>query len=695
MTPPSHLRTFFAPRSVALVGIPGDSASPLARPLRALRCFGFPGSIFPVNPKYTELDGLKCYPRLGDLPEPVEMAWISVPALRVTEVLEECVALKIRSLVIATAGFAETGAEGALSQSALSRRAREAGITLLGPNSIGFVNAWDRVPLSFSGALELPEISPGPLAIVSQSGGLGGSVLNRVLDRRLGVTYMISTGNEGGITLSDCLEFLAEDERTRAIILIVEQVRDGERFRAAAGRALERGKPVIALKLGVSEAAARLALSHTGALVGSREAWEAVAGQLGFFLTEDLADLPDLAAWSLRTPPVKGNRVGVVTSSGGAAVQIADQIERHGLTLPPLSRETGGRLARILPAYATAANPLDVTAGLPEATFAGALSAFAESAEFDALLLPMTMLVGEPVRQRVATIARVARGLQQPLAAAWLGGSLAEEGGRLLNEAGVACFSSPASMVRALAAGWKWTRTRDAWLSRTPVTAAPVRIQGSGVMPYGEGCALLARFGIPLPAQRLARSVSEAAATAREIGLPVALKLVGPDFAHKSDAGALHLHLRSQREVGAAARRLLDLAKGKTWDGLLVQEMVEGLEAVVGVTRDPTFGLLLLVGPGGIHAEILPGHACRPLPVSPEEVEAMVDEVPAFRLLSGHRGAPPKDRQALVDAILGVARLAASLGDQLGELDLNPLIVRDAGQGVRAVDALVVLAPSP
>ena len=677
------------------MGIPGDPTSPLARPLTALRRLGFPGKIFPVNPKYAELDGLKCYPRLGDLPEPVDMAWISVPALRVMEVLEECISLEIRSLAVVSAGFAETGGAGALNQAALSQRARETGITLLGPNSIGFINAWDRVPLSFSGALELPDIAPGPLAIVSQSGGLGGSVLNRAQDRRLGVSYLISTGNEAGITLSDCLEFLVEDDRTRAITLIVEQVRDGERFKAAAARALERGKPIIALKLGASETAARLALSHTGALVGSRRAWEAVALQLGFILAGDLSELTDLAVWCIRARPVMGKRVGAVTSSGGAAVQLADQLERHGLALPPLSRDTAQHLTQILPAYATAANPLDITAGLPEAVFARALQAFAADPDFDALLIPMTMLVGEPVRERVATITRVAREVEPPLAVAWLGGSLAEEGGRLLDEAEVARFTSSASMVLALRSTWDWTAARTAWLAREPVTAAPLRVNGRGVMPYADGCALLQRFGIPLPAQRLVRSVTEAVAAAKEIGLPVALKLVGPDFTHKSDAGGLSLHLASQREIRNTAKRLLDLAKGRACEGLLVQEMVGGVEVMVGVARDPTFGPLLLVGPGGIHAEVLPGHACRPLPVSREEGERLLDEVPALRLLSGHRGAPPRDRGALVEAILSVARLAGALGDQLGELDLNPLVVQDAGQGVRAVDVLMVLSERP
>lgn len=387
--------------------------------------------------------------------------------------------------------------------------------------------------------------------------------------------------------------------------------------------------------------------------------------------------------------------MGAVTSSGGAAVQLADQLERHGVTLPPLSRETAQRLTQILPAYATAANPLDITAGLSEAVFARALQAFAADPDFDALLIPMTMLVGEPVRERVATITRVAREIERPLAVAWLGGSLAEEGGRLLDEAEIARFSSSASMVLALRGAWEWTATRTAWLAREPVTAAPLRVDGKGVMAYIEGCALLQRFGIPLPAQRLVRSVAEAVTAAKEIGLPVALKLVGPDFTHKSDAGALSLHLSSQREIRNTAKRLLDLAKGRAWEGLLVQEMVEGVEVMVGVARDPTFGPLLLVGPGGIHAGVLPGHACRPLPVSREEVERLVDEVPALRLLSSYRGAPPRDRGALVEAIVGVARLASALGDRLGELDLNPLMVQDAGQGVRAVDVLMVLSERP
>ena len=353
----SRLCNFFTPKAVALIGIPGDTSAPLARPLVALQAHGFEGRIYPINPRHDHLAGLRCYPSLAALPETPDLAWISVAGARVLGVLDECVQEGVRRAVIVSAGFAETDDAGRLRQSAITERARRSELTVLGPNSIGFANLWDRVPLSFSMAVTTPVLLPGDIAIVSQSGGLGGSVLNRLQDRRLGVSYFISTGNEADVGLTECVDFLLDDPRTKAIVLVLEGIRDGEEFVRVAGRALERDTPIVALRLGLTSVGGRLARSHTGAIVGSRRAWDAVVKRVGIVDVTDVAEIADALTWSRRANAGPGRRVAVVTSSGGAAVHLADRLTDAGFELPPLGSETAERLHGILPGYATSSQP--------------------------------------------------------------------------------------------------------------------------------------------------------------------------------------------------------------------------------------------------------------------------------------------------------------------------------------------------
>lgn len=693
MTPlEARLAPLLAPRSVALVGLPGDPRAPLARPLHALRRHGFPGRIYPVNPRHGSIDGVPCYPALGALPEPPDVAWVAVPEARVAAVLDECAALGIARVVVAAAGFAESGPEGATRQQALAARARDGGLTILGPNSIGFVNVWARVPLCFSAAVDAAALLPGEVAIVSQSGGLGGALLNRLQDRRIGASFLISTGNEADVTLAECLEFLLDEPRTGVVVLVVEGIRDGARFRQAAARALEAGKPVIALRLGTTEVGARLARSHTGAVVGSRQAWRAVADQLGLIVVEDAAEVVDAVVWTTRARATPLRRVAVVTSSGGAAVHLADALTHAGGELPALPAPAAARLRALLPPYATVGNPLDVTAGLADETFAAALEAVGQAGEVDALLLPVTMLAPEQATARLRAVGAVAATVPSAVAVCWLGGSVTAAGVEAADRAGLAAFTAVGPMVRTMAAVRAHRAVRARWAGRAVLGPPPaIAVEETGMLSYAASCRLLEGAGIALPRQALVGDVAAARAAARALGYPVAVKVVGAGFAHKSERGAVRVGLATDAAVAEALAALAALSPGAGREGFLVQEVRTGVEVLVGVVRDPTFGLLLTVGPGGTATELADDHRALPLPATADELAALIASVPSLRGLGGHRGRPPADVEALVDLALRVGRLAEALGPRLRELDLNPVLVGPRGEGAVPVDVLVVL----
>jgi acyl-CoA synthetase (NDP forming) len=681
----SRLAAFLAPGSIALVGVPSDLTRAGARPLLYLQKHGYPGQIYPVNPRHAAIGGLRAYPTLTDLPERPDTVWIGVPGADVLPVLEEAARLKVPNAVIMTSGFGETDQLGVVREGQLRDIADAAGMTVLGPNMLGFVNCWERVPLTFSSAGAVERLVPGALGIASQSGALGGVVANRAFDRLVGVSAMVSTGNEIGVTVSECLEYFVEDERTRAVALVVEGIRDGARFRAAAARLLEAGKPLVALKLGRSSTGRRNALTHTGALAGSHEAWRALARQLGIVEVETFEDLVEIGGFLSREGRVAGRGVGVVTTSGGASIMLADQLEAHGVPMPRLTPSTVEALGRLLPDYArTRDNPVDVTAGLSEPLFGRVLETLVADPGLDGVVVALTSGGAE----RARNLARVALAADKPVVACVLGGSVIEGGRVVLDEQAVGCFRSPVSLARALAAGRAVAEARAHWRR----DAAAPRRRAVRVTPprgYADLAALARRAGVPLVDQALVATPLEAARAARRLGFPVAVKVVSPDVAHKTEVQALALGLDTAGAVRQAATRMLRSVRGARIEGLLVQRMVRGVEVLVGVTRDPTFGPLLVVGAGGVEAELLGDTACRPLPVSRREIARMLDEVRTLRRLRGFRGEPAADLPALVRAIAGVARLAEMLGNDLTSLDVNPIMVGPRGRGAYAVDFLL------
>jgi acetate---CoA ligase (ADP-forming) len=686
----ARLAAFLAPRSIALVGVPGDLARPGARPLVFLLKHGYSGRIFPVNPRRTEIGGLRAYPALADLPERPDTVWVGVPGPDVLGVLQEAGRLRIPNAVILTAGFGETDADGRRREQALQAVAARDGITVLGPNMLGFINFWERIPLTFSAAGGLDRLLAGGLGVVSQSGALAGAVVNRADDRLVGMSAMVSTGNEAGITLAECLDYFADDPRTQVVAMIAEGIRDGARFRTAAARLLEAGKPLVALKVGRSEAGRRNALTHTGALAGSHAAWRAVARQLGIIEVDTFDDMIEIAAYHARERrPVTG-RVGVLTTSGGASIMLADQLEARGLRMPRLSAPTVAGLGALLPEHArTRDNPVDVTAGMPEGTFEKVLATLVADAGLDVLITAVTGAAGV---ERAQTVVRVARATDTPVVACWLGGSQTEDGLRVLDAEGLPAFRNPRTAAAALASALDVAAARAAWRGRRPLTAPPI---AGADESYAALSALARRAGVPLAAEALVATPAAAARAARGLGFPVAVKVVARDLPHKSDVGALALNVPNAPAVSRIATRLLRRARGTAVEGLLVQPMAPaGVEVLVGVTRDPTFGLMLVVGAGGVQTELLADTTSRPLPVTRAEIVAMLGEVRSLRSLEGVRGAPAADVPALVQAVAGVARLAQALGDRLRSLEANPVIVQPRGKGAVAVDLLVSLSPA-
>jgi acyl-CoA synthetase (NDP forming) len=427
---PAGLARLFTPRSIALVGAPGDLSRPGARPLHFLLRHGYRGRVYPVNPGHRMIGGLPAYPALDALPERVDVAWIGLPAAQTVQAIQACGAARVPFAVVLSAGFAETGEGGVVEQARLVATARDAGVRLLGPNTVGFVNAWDRVALTFSTVGKLEALVPGPVAVLSQSGGLGGCLLDRAAERSLGVGLFVSTGNEADLSLADYLDWLVEDGRARAIACLVEQVREPERVRAAVGRAVARGIAVVALKLGASATGSRAARSHTGALAGARDAWRAWARSTGLLEVTELDHLVETAAHLARAPALAGPRMAMATSSGGIAVLVADALEPRGFAFAPLREETVHRVQALLPSYVTVANPLDITAGLPDETFGDALAAVARDPGVDVVADPRHRGRGGLALGAEHVIRRLAR---PPLVVCWPGGTLRREGARSMS----------------------------------------------------------------------------------------------------------------------------------------------------------------------------------------------------------------------------------------------------------------------
>jgi acyl-CoA synthetase (NDP forming) len=684
---PEGLGRLFAPSAIALIGVPGDLSRPGARPLHFLRRHGYAGRIYPVNPGHRVIGDLPAFPSVDALPERPDVAWIGLPAAQAADALVACGRARVPFAVVLGAGFAELGEPGIAKQANLVEAARQAGVRLLGPNTVGFVNAWDRVALTFSTIGKLEALQPGPVAVLSQSGGLGGCLLDRAAARRLGVGLFVSTGNEADLSLADYLEWLVQDGRARAIACLVEQVREPDRVAIAIERALARGVAVVSLKLGASEIGSRAARSHTGSLAGGRDAWRAWSRAAGLLEVTELDHLVETAAYLARTPPLGGPRMAMATSSGGVAVLLADALEPRGFRFAQLADESTRRVAALLPPYVNVTNPLDITAGLPDETFGEVLSTVARDPGIDVVVVPLTMATAGGGVARAQHVIAAARGATKPVVVCWPGGSLVRKGVRAFDEAGVPLFATVSSCTAALGAALSFCELRArAPRRRLPVVSVTVPT-GAGPVPWTLVRRMLTDAGIRTAPEVVVHDVEEARAAAARLTYPVAVKVLGP--LHRTEVGGVRLGVSRLDELLDAVQALRPLG-----EACLVQPMIEGLEVLVGGLRDPEFGPLVMVAPGGVRAELYGERAMAPAPCDTDTAEGLIRECRALdAVLQGYRGSPHADRASLIETVARAAALVAGLGPSLAALDLNPVIVGPPGHGATVVDARIVLHP--
>lgn len=691
VAPPADIARFLHPRTVAVIGVserPGAPGVSLFHKIRA-KVEGQGGRVFPVNPKATELYGLACYPTITAIPAEIDLGVIMVSDA--VAALRDCVAKGCRFVVVFTAGFAETGAEGALREAELLRIARAGGVRLFGPNTN--LNAFET----------LAEL-PGPkIALLTQSGNQGRPIVQA---QELGVafSYWVPTGNECDLEVADFLGYFAGDAATAVVAAYVEGFKDVAKLRRAADACARARKPIVLVKVGRSEAGSRMAQAHTGHLAGSDRIVDAFCRQYGIVRVEDLDELLEHAALFARLPRARGDRVCIYGISGGTSALLADLLGAYGVALPALAAATQQRLRALLPGYLTVRNPVDNGAAILRTGEGQALlDAIADDPETDVVVVPIAGALPGITEILAREVVALHESGRKPVVAVWASPLTDDEAFRILVAGRVPLFRSFRGCARALRARFTYDAFADRYaspLDEPPPRAAVPPIAATpgagGALSEADAKKLLASYGVAVTREEVARDRDAAAAAAARIGFPVAVKIASPDVPHKSDAGLVRLGLDSGAAVAEAAAALLERARERfpaaRIDGVLVQEMVQGgVETILGVTVDPQFGPVVVFGLGGVLVEVLEDVALRPLPLRRADAEAMVGEIRGRRILDGVRGAPPCDVPALVDAILAVARLAAEHRDVLAELDVNPLVVLERGRGVRALDALVVL----
>ncbi len=709
------LRPLLSPDSVVIVGAAGDD-SLRGRLTKQLIEHGYDGRLYPVTRSRQEVLGYKAYAAVADIPEAADLAVILVPAAHVVSAIEQCAARGIPAAAIISSGFAEEKSEAATARDVELRAiAERTGMVIAGPNCEGLVNSLRPLVATFSPVFHdhtvplLPEGSRArPIAVSCQSGALTFAFLSRGRDRQLNFTYQISAGNQTVLEAHDYVDWVLEAGGADIFLCYLEGIRDAARFRAVADKAAAAGKPMIVAKVGRSDAGRRAAASHTGALAKAGAADDAVFRHHGIIRGEDLDHMVDVATAFAYCKLPKGNRVAVITGSGGSAVWMADILSAHGLELPVLEEDIQRRIMALLPSYASAQNPIDATAqAIGEVGYAPLVELVRQSERIDTILLISSLANESRAKKLGEEMAELTAATRQPILLSTYT-TATPTSIAALAAAGIPCYTSMPSCARAIKALVDYAQFQQRRAERAAAPAAPPSAQGevaaalvtSGpVLTEIASKALLARYGVPLPPEALAASEDEAVEAAAKIGgavaLPVALKVQSPDILHKTEAGAVMLGLGGEAAVRDGYRTVLARAQAAhpqaRIDGVLVQAMARpGLEMILGVTSDPEFGPLLMVGLGGIHVEVLKDVAFAPVPLGTAEAVALLGELRGAALLDGVRGAKPADKAALAALIVALSRFAADHSDAIAEIDLNPVIVHREGEGLTVVDALIV-----
>jgi acetate---CoA ligase (ADP-forming) len=700
---PHPLDTFFSPGSIALIGASRDLEKIAGRLLSMLRKNEYPGRIYPINPNYGDIDGLKCYPSISDVGQPIDLAIVVIPARAVLAALEQCAAVGVRNAVIISSGFAEEGGDSAAMQDAIVALARKTGMRISGPNAEGFYNEVQRVAATFSPAVDVKPNEPRLIAtsrrigIVAQSGGIGFAIYHRARALGIALSYVISAGNESDLGAGEFFEYMVQDASTDVILLFIEGIRDVDKFLAAARRAAEIGKPVIVTKVGRSGAGERAAASHTASMAGWSAAYDAVFAKYGFIVSNDLDEAVTIAAVLTTSPLPKGDRVAVLTVSGGAGIWGADTVSMQGLQVPELSAPIQAEISKLLPSYGATRNPIDVTAqGVHSGGLQKSIDLLDVSDEVDAILVVLSLSSDTRMPFKQAELKPVIAAQNKPivfysytLPSQFARRELAASGAAVLSgltHAGVA--------LRRLVDYSKFRLAPPVNSDALPSRDLSAHLK-SATMSEFDSKSLLREAGVWLPEEVLVTERDALDAAIARIGLPLVMKIQSGDIPHKSEVGGVRVNIATKGEAFIAYQALLDDARKHRPDaaiqGVLVGPMAKkGVEIIIGTVQDATFGPMIMVGLGGITTELFRDVIYRPAPVSAPEAATMLAELKAAPLLNGFRGAAKADIPALAQLVSQVSVLAAQFSQQISEIELNPVLVHPEGKGVTIVDALVV-----
>jgi len=695
------LDKLFSPRAIAVIGasktvgkVGYDTVSNLVKS-------GFQGPIIPVNSAGGELFGLKVYPQIADYPEPIDMVVIAVPAEMVPAAAREAVKKKAGAIVVVASGFKESGPQGKAIEDELIEICRKGGVRLLGPNCLGVINTAINLNASFS--KRLPQA--GQLAIFSQSGALCTAMMDIAEERELGVSKAVSIGNKADITEVDILTALAHDEATKVIVGYLEDISDGDKFVKAAEEASSR-KPVVILKAGTTAAGSRAASNHTGVLAGKDTAYGAAFKRAGICRADSFEALFDYASALALQPTPKGNRVLIITNSGGSGTMAADAVEKAGMSVTPLSGPLAAQLRAQLPPAAFIDNPIDISADAEPRHYAAAIDIAVADEAIDAILV---VLAPQYMTEPAATVRAIVAHLDEttPVLASFLGGSDIMPPRKELAAAGLPFYDSPERAVGALKAMhdygvWKDRPARHVVrfpVNRRRVERTIARRQRTNRLRLGEVKSkdILKAYGFHTLEGKLTSTPEEAVESARFIGFPVALKIISPSIVHKSDLGGVRLNLGSAQEVADAfdlmMLRINKHAPNAIIGGIYVEKMAEkGLEVIIGMTRDPQFGPMLMFGLGGIFVEVMKDVTFHLAPITENEAVQMLQSTRSYELLQGKRGLKEVDIHAIAVALQRISQLTTDF-PQILDLEINPLIVGEIGNEPVVVDASMTFAP--
>jgi len=699
----SSIESFFNPKSVAVIGASANPDSISGRPIRYMQEHGYQGKIYPINPKYDEIAGLKCYKSILDIPDEVDQALVAVNYKLVMQTLNECAQKGVKHALVFSSGFAESGEEGKKIQDEIVELSKKTGLRVLGPNCQGMVNLLKHIPCTFSASLEIQPALKGSIGFVTQSGALGYSIFNLAQESGVGFSYVVSTGNEVDLNSVDFVEYLVENEETSMIITYTEDIKDGKRFKKVADRALELGKPIVCIKVGSSEVGQKAAASHTAALTGSDTAYTTLFNQRGIIRVDEIRDAINFAIMMERIKKIPDDtNLGIITTSGGAGILLADKAEEYNLNVPELDKSARDIIEKYIPAYGSSLNPVDVTAQVindPD-DFKNVLQTVADYPGIDGIVIVISMIYGASGATMARCVVEMKEKTDTPILVTWpAGDKLMKDNFDILTEGYIPWYKSPEQAVKTLGSAMKYGKLRKAVRGYQKISDVKAdksvhqAVDGKDRFSEHDAKEILAGYGLPITREKVVNSSQDAARFAEKIGFPVVLKIDSPDILHKTDVGALKLNLASAGEVEEAYQEIMENVKKHKPDaslnGILVQEMVKGgKEMIVGINKS-RFGPMVMVGLGGIFVEVLKDVSYRIAPFTREEALQMLEELNSYKILTGVRGEKPSDINSLADMLVKMGQFAFEFEDKIAELDINPVMVLPEGQGVKIADALI------